>query len=586
MAKVKYTTYNDSWSDEQKSAYQSTLDAQHKAGVSGNKAIQAATQAALALTLTGQGVNGTTSTGTTTNTSTGTTSTTGTVNSNTTVIPGEASTDNPNAMNVVDYAAQVATNPSLAISSDDPNTATNESMSVSDRTSTQTPDVSAGTIDGTKDVYNIDTSDPSTQVTASTVSNVATPTAASYEVATTADKVAENQLVAAQGTLSDGSIVKDSDLGLLDTEAIANGETATGQALNDFASINLSNVIDTSTPEGKAAAEAAGVNGYVDSKATVQGQLEQLQKQFTDANGNPTIPVWASATAREIQKTIAFSGMSGTAATAALATALQEASITIATKDAEFFQTLTVQNLSNEQQQTINKATVLANMDMKNADSRTAAAIQNAQSFLAMDLKNLDNEQQAAVINNQNYVNSILEDAKQENAKRAFDAQSENDMTKYYDSLNATISQFNASQTQEASKFNATMEDSRQKYYAEMQYNIDVANAQWRQTVELNEDKQAYEAATTDVKNLIDIQTSQLNQIWDRSDSLLEYVWNSSENEKNRQNQLAIANLTAQTQIDLANMKSDDATTTAIGSLIGTFVGSDAGSKAIASIFS
>jgi hypothetical protein len=318
----------------------------------------------------------------------------------------------------------------------------------------------------------------------------------------------------------------------------------------------MSNIIDTSTAAGKLLAERLGDGNYLDSKATLKGQLDILQSEFVDPNtGEPKIPSWAAGTARNVSKIAAFKGMSGTAATAAMSQALLEASIPIAQSDAQFFQTLTVQNLTNKQQSIINTANVLSKMEQTNVDNRMAAAIQNAKAFLDMDMKNLDNEQQTRVINNQARIQSILEDAKQENAKRLFVAESQNDMDKFYDNLNVQIAQFNSSQALDADQFNSTMADSREKFYKEMQYNVNIANAKWRQTVEIQEDQQQYEAAALDVKNMYDISSDTLNQIWDRSDALLDYAWKSSEARKDRKAAVSLAILQGNIQSDLEDQK-------------------------------
>ena len=420
-------------------------------------------------------------------------------------------------------------------------------------------------------------------VEASGVNNVDPTQAHGYDVTKTEDKVANNQMEAAQGTVSDNAQIK--DVPQADTTGIATGVNKDGtvnelgKALNEYASQNMSNVIDTSTASGKLLAEQLGEGNYLDSKATLQGQLELLQNQFVDeATGEPKIPSWAAATARNVSKIAAFSGMTGTAATAAMSQALLEASLPIAQQDAQFFQTLTLTNLNNKQQSTINTANVLAKFEQTNLDNRMTAAVQNAQSFLAMDMKNLDNEQQAAVINNQSRIQSILADANAENVKGQFMAQSQNTLDQFYASLNTQIDQFNSSQTLDADKYNATMEDSRQKFYSEQQYNIAVANANWRQQVQLQDDQQLYEAATTDVKNRLDISVNQLNQLWDRSDALLDYAFKASESAKDRETTIAAASLQAHTATKNANM-------TAVGSLAGAFVGSETFSNIMSSIF-
>lgn len=413
-----------------------------------------------------------------------------------------------------------------------------------------------------------------------------TPTEAhGYDTTKTQDQVAQNQMEGAQGTVSDGAVIDANEVPQADTTGIATGVNKDGtvnelgQALQKYASQNMSTVIDTSTAAGKLLAEQLGDGNYIDSKATLQGQLEMLQSQFVDpTTGEPKIPSWAAATARNVSKIAAFSGMTGTAATAAMSQALLEASLPIAQADSQFFQTLTVKNLDNKQQATLNAATVLAKFEQTNLDNRMTAAVQNAQAFLQMDMKNLDNKQQAAVINNQSMIQSILADANAENVKNQFMAQSQNDVDKFYASLNTQIAQFNSSQTLQADQFNANLEDSRQKFYSDQQYNIAVANANWRNQIQLQDDQQKYEAATTDVKNAVDISVNQLNQIWDRADSLLDYAWQTQEKAKDREAAIAMAKLQA-------NTAKKTAIGGAIGTVVGSFVGSDTFSDMVGGLF-
>lgn len=404
-----------------------------------------------------------------------------------------------------------------------------------------------------------------------------------YEATQTEESVKNNQMTGAKGEVSDQAQIK--DVPQADTTGIATGinkdgsVNELGQKLQQYASQNMSNIIDTSTSAGKLLAQQLGEGNYTDSKATLQGQIALLQEQFVDpATGEPKIPSWAAATARNVSKIAAFSGMTGTAATAAMSQALLEASLPIAQQDAQFFQTLTIKNLDNKQQATINAANVLAKFEEINLDNRMTAAVQNSQAFLAMDMKNLDNEQQAAVINNQARIQSILSDANAKNVAAQFNAQSKNDTDQFYATLNTQIATFNASQTQDADKFNATLEDSRQKFYSEQQYNIAVANAGWRQQVQLQDDQQKYEAATTDVKNMLDISVNQLNQLWDRADSMLDYAFKSSESEKDRASALAIATMQSKQATKGANAA-------ALGSIAGGFLGSKTFENMMSSIF-
>jgi hypothetical protein len=186
-----------------------------------------------------------------------------------------------------------------------------------------------------------------------------------------------------------------------DIEGLATGRNAdgstnfTGRALNEAATLNISRLVDTSTAAGKLLASKLGEGNYTDTKSTILGQMEIIAGEFKDSNGNPRIPPWGQGVARDINRTIAFTGVTGTAAQAAVANAMMEATLGIAESEAQFFQTATMQNLSNRQQAIINKANVLAQMEVANLNAREAAAVTNAKSFLQMDMANLANEQQA-----------------------------------------------------------------------------------------------------------------------------------------------------------------------------------------------
>lgn len=384
----------------------------------------------------------------------------------------------------------------------------------------------------------------STAGDADTVGNVEAGVATGYDVETTADKL-DSDFYSAEGAVgtvsADAKVIAEQ----LDIDSTASGINAVGKALNDFAKVDISRVIDTSTVQGKLLADRLGEGNYVDSKSTILGQMKIISEEFKDSNGNPKIPAWAQGQARSVQRTIAFKGMTGTAATAAMSNAIMEASLGVAEKEASFFQTLTVENLNNKQEAVINKANILSKFELANLDARMTAAVENARAFLQMDLANLDNRQQAEIVNTQLRVDALLEDSKAKNAERLFTADAENDFTKFYDELAVSIDRFNATQknemerfnigeTNDNSEFNAKLDNDREQFYKDLQYNIDLANAKWRQTVTLEEASMKFEAAKFDTQNLFDLTSDALNRVWDREDSIFDYIWKSSETERER----------------------------------------------------
>jgi hypothetical protein len=462
--------------------------------------------------------------------------------------------------------------------------------------SDQVPDIDAnapGTnLDGTDYGMDADALNQSVATGAvDTAADVTKPNEASgYDAATTADQVANNLADAATMDTNEDAIVDPEGI-VLDQQGLATGINEdgsineTGLALNSFAHQNISNVIDTSTVAGKLLAQSLGEGNYTDSKATVKGQLEILTGEFVDpVTGEPKIPTWAAGIARNVSRSIAFKGITGTAATGALAQAMIEATLPIAQADSQFYQTLTVKNLDNKQQMIINKANVLSKMELANLDVRTSLAVNNAKTFMQYDMANLANEQQTSIINSQSMVQSILEDANQTNVARRFNSEQQNDMDKFYDNLGASIDMYNTGQVNQMSmfntgeqnnmnQFNAQLENGREQFYLDMQYQVDAANAQWRQTVTLTETEMEFNAAATDVKNILNLNSEVMNQLWDRTDSLLDYAWREGENALDREVNLELAKM----QLEAARLQAKATAKSGMFGALGSAIGVAAG---------
>ena len=391
--------------------------------------------------------------------------------------------------------------------------------------------------------------------------NVVDPT--TYDAATASDLMdnPEYNVDPVTGEIRDENLV-DADGIQIDMEGAATGVNAdgtanlTGEALNDYATQNISTIIDTSTAAGKLLAQKLGEGNYTDSKSTILGQMEIISAEFKNSNGEPVIPPWAQSLARSVSRTMSFTGVTGTAGTAAMSNAIMEATLGIAEKEATFFQTLTVKNLDNRQQAIINKANVLAQFEVANLGARQAAAVQNAQAFLEMDLTNLTNEQQAQVINTQSRVQVLLEDNQQENAARRFSAETQNDFTKFYTELGTQIEQFNTKLFSELKRFNAgeindatefrmDLENERQQFYSKMQFTVDGSNAKWRQSVATTNTQMAYDAVAIDIKNYLDLSQEGLNRLWDRMDSTLDYLFKGAVSEEEFELRLLLGEMQA-----------------------------------------
>jgi len=519
-----------------------------------------------------------------------------------TILPIEDETENQDIFDLdgaMDDVGMTDQDVDIQALATDPNTfLTDNDLNLTDNYTELDADATGTNLDPTDDRYdlgddldidNTNTVDEDDVELATEITDIPDAEGYSDNVETVEDSLdtPETTVNAAQGEITEDSnaLIDASDIEI-DIDAAATGVNEdgtvnqTGAALNQYATQNFSTIIDTSTTSGRLLAEELGEGNYTDAKATIAGQMEIISRQFKDPDtGEPVIPPWAQSTARMLKRSIAFDGMSGTAATAAMANAIMEATIGISKDEAAFFQTLTTENLDNRQESIINKAQALAKFEVANLGARETAAVNNADAFLQMDLKNLDLEQEAEIINTQERIDVMLSDAAETNVARRFDVEQENDFTKYYDNLNSNIQihrseqlnqikRFNAGELNDGAEFEADMEDSRQKYYADMQYQIDSDNAQWRQSVAETNTELEFEAATEDVRNGLDLSQEAMNQMWDRVDSLLDHTVNNYNSEADRDANILMAGIRAQATSEAGGGMSE--TMTALIGLAGT----------------
>ena len=414
--------------------------------------------------------------------------------------------------------------------------------------------VQSGLLDSTDPRYSLDPTagaiDVAVAPAAETIQtqDSRTGTEGQYDVASSVDAIEDVVAVGAEGTLSDDTVIDEA--ATIDIDATARGETALGDAMDDHVSYDIGNVIDTSTVAGKLLADELGEGNYIDSKATIKGQLDILAKDFTDANGNPVIPTWAASNYRGINRMMAFKGISGSAAMAAVSGALMESALDIAKGDSKFFETVTLRNLDNAQETTINRANILSKLEIANLDNRQEALVSNSKAFLALDLKNLDNDQQAELVNAEMRSQAIFDETNAVNIQRKFEAQTEVELMQTYDTLKVEVDQFNANQRQAhaefvtntdlaESKFNADLANQREQFEIKNQLLIDDTNAKWRQDITLTNTEMAFTAAATDIKNSLAISVEGLNRLWDQADSAFDYLWKATENELDRSSSLS-----------------------------------------------
>ena len=260
----------------------------------------------------------------------------------------------------------------------------------------------------------------------------------------------------------------------------------------------------------------------------------------------------------------------------------------IALENSRMANTMNLQNLSNSQALIMAEAGALANMDMANLNNRQQSAVMNAQTFLQRDMANMSNKQQVEMFRGQQRVQAMFTDQAAENAARQFNATSQNQVDQFFAQLRTQVSQFNASQANamaqfnageanSVGKFNAEMQNQRDQFNAKNRLIIDQSNAQWRREIATADTVAINRANELNATALLNISNSAYNNLWQYYNDAMEMAWESTENERQRVMNLAVAQLQADANRDVAELKNDYNSSVGFGKLVGTFLtaGSD-----------
>ena len=255
----------------------------------------------------------------------------------------------------------------------------------------------------------------------------------------------------------------------------------------------------------------------------------------------------------------------------------------IALENSRAAQTVNLNNLSNRQALTMAEASALANLDSANLNARQQSAVQNAQSFLQMDMANLSNRQQADMFGAQQQIQSLFTDQAATNASRQFNATSQNQVDQFFANLgqqanqfNATQmnaqSQFNAGQANTIERFNAEINNQRDQFNAQNQLVIAQSNANWRRQLATADTAAINRANELNAQSVLGISNQAYNNLWQYYGDTMEWAWTSAENERSRVIELAMAQLAADADAKIQEMKNDYQSSSAFGSLIGKFI--------------
>lgn len=360
------------------------------------------------------------------------------------------------------------------------------------------------------------TAAPAAAVTATTAAAPTPTTAATYQAATAAPEVAQTLagVKPAEGTVSQQAQVQAATMeptstaisGLQAAEGVAT--QITGAPIREVQTEELISgpAVNMDTVE-QTLQKAEAAQGVVTEDMTVQGQLAKLTAGF-EAN-NP--PSWAAASLRGVTAVMAQRGLGASSlAGQAMIQATLEAALPIANADAQAYQQMGLQNLSNRQQiavlaaqqraqflgqefdqsfqarvQNASRIADVANqnftaqqqivlenarlaqtMDMANLSNRQALVMANAAQIASLEAQNLNNRQQAAVTNAQAFLQMDMANLSNAQQTELFRAQS---------NVQALLSDQAAANA--ALQFNATSENQVQQFYDSLVTQVGQFNA-------------------------------------------------------------------------------------------------------------
>ena len=260
-------------------------------------------------------------------------------------------------------------------------------------------------LQGQPDIPISQTTTTSTQVPTATPAVTVSPALVAADTPTaTAQQGAglTQQAQAAQGTLSPQAQAQAQQgiaQGVIQQADVTQRQVAAPELVSG-AVANTAFLSGTQPAQTDFASQVEGATMAVTPEMTVQGQLARISQQFD----NGQVPSWAAgvvrnATATMQQRGVAASSMAG----AAITQAMMEASVPIATADAQTYYTTAVKIMDNEQQARLTNTQNNLNVALANMSNRQQTALAKMQVQAALAGQELSNQQQANILNAEKY---------------------------------------------------------------------------------------------------------------------------------------------------------------------------------------
>ena len=247
-----------------------------------------------------------------------------------------------------------------------------------------------------------------------------------------------------------------------------------------------------------------------------------------------------------------------------------------AINNSKFLQTASIKNAEMEQQAVVQDAILMSQRNLAEADQNTKFGIQNAQAFLSMDMANLSNAQQATILKSQQSQQRLLSNQAAQNAAAQFNATSENQTNQFMESLNASVSQFNAQQTNamgqfnasqknaaearrvardaearkieaqlqtQVEQFNATQEFNREQFNVRNSTAIAQSNVQWRRQANTADTAAINAANQQNAQNAYNLSVASQNFLWQELRDEADFAFKRWDNDESRKTSLLVAAL-------------------------------------------
>jgi hypothetical protein len=154
----------------------------------------------------------------------------------------------------------------------------------------------------------------------------------------------------------------------------------------------------------------------------------------------------------------------------------------------------------------------------------------------------------------QSIIQSIFTDRDAENATRQFNATSKAQADQFFAELNSQVQQFNASQrnamaqfdvnqTNSVAMFNREANDAAEQFNANNRLIVDQSNAEWRRAVTTANNATINETNRLNATLGANMTLAAYNNMMQRERDLYSFAFTSGQNEENRANELAIAQM-------------------------------------------